>query len=339
MAVASSFESTSPDAALVAARDAAVVCDLTPLRVLAIAGADAESFLHGQLSSDVKGLAAGVCRHTCFNSPKGRMLANFPLWRVPGAPDSFRALLPGDIAEPVAKRLSMYVLRSKVTVTDVSAQSCLLGIGGRDGAGALAKALGTAPGTFEVRAAGPATVLGLPGPRFVAIVPVAAAESARAELLRHAAAASYDVWRWLTIRAGVPVITAATQDAFVAQTANWDVLEGVDFQKGCYTGQEIIARTQYLGRLKERAFLFHIDRSGVQTGERIFSEAFAGQPCGTVVNAAAAPGGGTDLLAVVQVAAAERGDARLGAPDGPALAPLPLPYAIPAAREPRKRIV
>jgi hypothetical protein len=135
------------------------------------------------------------------------------------------------------------------------------------------------------------------------------------------------------------VITAATQDAFVAQTANWDVLEGVDFQKGCYTGQEIIARTQYLGRLKERAFLFHIDRSGVQTGERIFSEAFAGQPCGTVVNAAAAPGGGTDLLAVVQVAAAERGDARLGAPDGPALAPLPLPYAIPAAREPRKRIV
>ncbi len=114
-------------------------------------------------------------------------------------------------------------------------------------------------------------------------------------------AASYDVWQWLTIRAGVPVVTAATQDAFVAQTANWDILGGIDFQKGCYTGQEIIARMQYLGRLKERAFLFHVDRSDVQPGERIFSEAFAGQPCGTVVNAAHAPGGGSDLLVVLQV--------------------------------------
>ena len=95
---------------------------------------------------------------------------------------------------------------------------------------------------------------------------------------------------------------------------------------------------QYLGRLKERAFLFHVDRSGVRPGERIYSEAFAGQPCGTVVNAAAAPGGGSDLLVVLQIAAAERGDARLGAPDGPALAPLPLPYAIPAATAPRGRI-
>jgi len=339
MEAAPARQSSSAEAPLLAARDAVVVCDLDRLRVLAIGGADAASFLHGQLSSDIKGLPLGACAHTSFNSPKGRMLANFPIWRDPANRESFRVLLPDDIAQPVAKRLSMYVLRSKVTLQDVSAQTCRLGVGGPAGADALVRALGNAPAPFAVQTAGDATILGLPGPRYVVIVPVASVDATRDALLHHAAAAPYEVWQWLTIRAGVPVVTAATQDAFVAQTANWDVLGGVDFQKGCYTGQEIIARTQYLGRLKERAFLFHVDRSGVQSGERIFSEAFAGQPCGTVANAAAAPGGGSDLLVVLQVAAAERGDARLGAPDGPLLAALPLPYAIPAASEPRKRIV
>ena len=135
----------------------------------------------------------------------------------------------------------------------------------------------------------------------------------------------------------MPVVTAATQDAFVAQAANLDILGGIDFQKGCYTGQEIIARTQYLGRLKERTYLFHADAREVAAGERIFSAAFEGQPCGTVVNAAPAPGGGSDLLAVLQIAAADEGDARLRAPDGPRLAALPLPYAIPAPSAPRGR--
>ena len=125
----------------------------------------------------------------------------------------------------------------------------------------------------------------------------------------------------------MPVITAATQDLFVAQTANWDVLGGISFGKGCYTGQEIIARTQYLGRLKERLFLFHAAGPAVAAGTRLFSAVFGDQPCGTVVDAAGAPAGGADLLAVLQLAAAESGDVRLGAPDGAPLEPLPLPYA------------
>lgn len=332
-------EPAAAAAALAAACDTAVVCDLAPLRLLAIAGADATAFLHGQLSSDVKAMPPGACRFTSFNSPKGRMLANFPLWRDPRSPEVFRALVPEDIAGPVAKRLAMYVLRSKVTIADVSAESQRLGIGGPAGVAALTAALGVAPGPFEVRESGPATVLGLPGSRFVVVVPGAEALAVQGELLRHATAAPFEVWQWLTIRAGIPVVTAVTQDAFIAQTANWDILGGVDFQKGCYTGQEIIARMQYLGRLKERAFLFHADRADARPGERVYSEAFAGQPCGTVVNAAAAPGGGSDLLVVLQVAAAERSDVRLGAPDGPLLTPLPLPYAIPAATAPRGRIV
>ena len=320
---------------MAAARDAAVVCDLSPLSVLAVSGADAEAFLQGQLSCDVKALAPGACRYGSFNSPKGRMLANFVLWREPAEDSGFAMLLPGDIAESVAKRLRMYVLRSKVTVTDVSAATRRVGLGGPAAASALRTLLDDVPGPFEIRRTDVATVLALPGPRFVILAPLPRADAAAcADSRESATPAAFAVWRWLTIRAGVPVITAATQDLFVAQAANWDLLGGIDFRKGCYTGQEIIARTHYLGRLKERTLAFHADTSEASPGDRIYSQAFDDQPCGTVVNAAPAPGGGCDLLAVLQLAAAERGDARLRSVDGPPLVPLPLPYAFPAAKPP-----
>jgi folate-binding protein YgfZ len=327
-----------PDPALAAARDVAVACDLTGVAVLAVTGADAHVFLQGQLSCDVLALPPGACRYGSFNSPKGRMLANFVLWRR--TPDGFGMLVADDIAESVAKRLRMYVLRSKVTIADVSRDTQRVGIGGPEAQTAVRAAFGAAPAPFEARdvqSPAAATLLGLDGNRFVALAPAGEADLL-APLTSRIATGDFAVWRWLTIRAGTPVVTAATQDAFVAQAANLDVLGAIDFQKGCYTGQEIIARTQYLGRLKERTGLFHTDATSVAAGDRIYSAAFEGQPCGTVVNAAPAPAGGTDLLAVVQLAAAERGDARLQAPDGPLLTALPLPYAIPEPTAPRGRI-
>ena len=327
-------------ASLVAARDSAVLCDLAPLAVLAIEGADAASFLQGQLSSDVAGLGDNACQYTSYNSPSGRMLANFLLWRAgAGAVDGFRALLPGDIAAAVRKRLAMFVLRSKVTVTDVSATLARHGVGGPAAAAAVGAALGAAPPPFGLVRADGVTVLGVPGPRFVVLAGTGQAEAMAAALGGSAAPAGFAVWQWLTIRAGVPVITAATQDKFIAQTANWDLLGGVNFRKGCYTGQEIIARSQYLGRLKERLFAFRTAATGmaIAAGDRLYSPVFADQACGTVVNAAPAPDGATELLAVVQLAAAASGDVRLAAPDGARLAPLPLPYEVPAAPEPRPR--
>jgi folate-binding protein YgfZ len=321
--------------ALVAARDAAVVCDLAPLHVLAVTGADASTFLQGQLSCDVASLARGTARLGTFNSPKGRMLANFVLWRN-ATSDGYSMLLAGDIAEPVAKRLRMYILRSKVTIADVSAEVQRIGVGGPDAPTAVRAVFDVVPGPLEVRTVGDASILGLPGERFVALAARTEADLA-ARLANVATPVSFDVWRWLTIRSGMPVITAATQDAFVAQAANLDVLGGIDFQKGCYTGQEIIARTQYLGRLAQRTYLFHTDAEAVAAGDKIYSSAFEGQASGTVVNAAPAPGGGSDLLAVLRIEAAERNDARLVAEDGPRLVPLPLPYEIPAPSEPRGR--
>src|SRR5262249_44897346 len=212
------IEASAGDLALRAARDAAVVCDLEPLRILSVAGTGAAAFLTGQLSIDTAGLPADSCRYASFNSPKGRMLANLVVWREPASHERFLLLLPGELAPAVAKRLSMYVLRSKVAIADATGEVARLGLGGPDATRVAKLAWGAAPAPVELRTFGAHAVLGLPGPRFVIIAPAAEADATRTELLRDATAASFDVWRWLTIRAGVPVITAATQDMFVAQT-------------------------------------------------------------------------------------------------------------------------
>jgi len=321
---------------LAAARDAAVICDLAPLSVLAITGPDAVAFLQGQLSTDVAALDLCTASHTSFNSPQGRMLANFVLWR--DGPSDFRALMPGDIAGAVGKRLKMYVLRSKVAVDDVSALSGRLGVGGPRAKAVLEGVLGAGPANMAVLRAGDVTVIGLPGQRYVALAPVEQAAALLDRLGRDALEAPYPVWEWLTVRAGIPVVTAPIQNQIVAQAANWDVLGGLDFRKGCYTGQEIIARMQYLGRLKERSFAFHADHAKVGAGARLYGPPFGDQACGLVVNAAPAPGGGTDFLAVVQLAAVEAGELRLDAPDGPLVSPLPLPYEVPPPAPPRGRV-
>jgi len=322
--------------ALIAARDAAVVCDLAPLGVLAISGPDAAAFLQGQLSSDVPALEPDFAQFTTFNSPKGRMLANFVLWRE--GPDDFRALLPGDLAAPVRKRLAMFVLRSKVTLADLSDDTARFGVGGPKAAETLRAAFGEAPGTLAVIHADGATLLGLPGPRYMVLAPVAEAAAVGERLAREAVHAPFAAWQWLTIRAGVPVVTTPVQDQVIAQAANLDVLGGINFRKGCYTGQEIIARMQYLGKLKERLFAFHADATSVAAGTRLFGQAFGDQACGIVVNAAPAPEGGCDLLAVAQLAAVAAGALHLGAPEGPTLSPRTLPYAVPPPEPVRGRI-
>ena len=175
----------------------------------------------------------------------------------------------------------------------------------------------------------------MPDGRIVIAVPNANAESVRNKLAAVATEAAPEYWRWLGIRAGVPVIVAATQDHFVLQAANWDLLGGVSFQKGCYTGQEIIARTQYLGRLKERMHLFHVDAAAPLPGTRLFGAVFGDQACGTVVDAAPAPESGSDLLAVVQMTALD-GPLHVGTPDGPVLAPRALPYSLPSPAAPNR---
>jgi tRNA-modifying protein YgfZ len=326
-----------PVGELAAARDAAVLCDLAPLASLAVAGPDAAAFLQGQMTNDVETLVVGASQFSAWCSPKGRVLANFLLRRV--AEDSFELLLPVSLSEPIRKRLSMFVFRSRVTLADASDATVRLGAGGPTAATHLAAAFGAVPALHRSTAIEGGTLIALPGGRFVAcVVPEGAPVLWQRLSAAALCAAGFPCWQWLTVRAAVPVITPPTQDQFIPQMLNLDALDGVSFRKGCYTGQEIVARTQYLGRLKERLALAHADAAPPPAGTRIFAAAFGDQPCGTVVNAAAAPGGGVDLLAVAQSAAIASGALRLGAADGPVASVLPLPYPLPAASEPRGRI-
>ena len=344
-AVASDPPSTTVSAPAAASPPAApispsapTVCAHVGSGLLDVEGDDAIAFLHGQLSSDVKSLSAGRAQYWSYNSPKGRMLANGVLWRPLGNPAGrVVLLLAGDLTEAIRKRLSMFVLRSKVTLADSRDRRTLLGLAGPGAAEAAREALGIDVHSFAVATFnGDASAFALPDGRILVACPPASAPIIHAALTRHAAAAGADAWRRFGIAAGVPKITAATSDLFVPQALNWDLLGGIDFQKGCYPGQEIVARMQYLGRLKERLYAFRTDAENVAPATRLYSAASSGeQPCGTVVNAAPDTTGGSVLLAVVQLAAVDADDVRLNATDGPALVRQPLPYAIPDAPQPR----
>jgi len=320
----------------------AYVCPIDDVGLLGFEGPDARAFLQGQLSNDTQALSHGHGQWTSYNSPKGRVLANFWLWQAPGLPglERYDALVSADLAAAMQKRLSMFVLRAKVRVTDRSSGHRFFGIVGTGAAAAVAAAYGGVPPAGQVVdvAGVPAQIVALPDGRFVAIATAEAAGAVDETLGRHAARADADCWRAFGVAAGVPWITAATSDLFVAQMINWDALSGVSFQKGCYPGQEVVARMRYLGRLKERLFPLHADAAPPSAGTRLYSPAFGDQPCGTVVNAVPAQGGGADFLAVVQLAAIDAPGLTLGTPAGVVLEPRALPYPLPDVAAPPGRL-
>ena len=314
-----------PAGELAAARDAAVVCDLAPFAALRVAGPDAEAFLQGQLTSDVATLDYGTSQYSAWCSPKGRVLANFLLRRSDGT--TFELILPAPLLEPIRKRLGMFVLRAKLSLEDASAGSVRMGIGGPAAAQAVAAVVSSAPSLHRSAPVDGGDLLQIDGSCFIAVVAPERAPQLWDRLTAHARPASFSCWRWLLIRAGVPIILPPTQDRFIPQAINWDALGGVSFQKGCYTGQEIVARTQYLGRLKERMVLAHAEVGIASPGAPLFSPSFGDQSCGMILNAAPAPGGGSDLLAVAQISAS--GELRLAATDGAPLSLSALPYELP----------
>ena len=306
-------------------------CLDTRWSVLRVAGGDAIPFLHGQLSSDVESLRPGSGQYWSYNSPKGRVLANGVLWRAP-ASDGITMLVAADLAEAIRKRLSMFVLRAKATIEDAGRAATLIGIAGDGAAQAVRDAFGPSLAPGAAAAFGrDAQAFMLPDRRVVVVAPQAQGPVLQAALARHAPWVGNDEWRWFGIAAGVPWITAATSDLFIPQTLNFDLLGGVSFTKGCYPGQEIVARMQYLGRLKERMFAFHVDGDPPAPATRVLA---GDDNVGAVVNAAAAPAGGSELLAAVSVAARDTGALRLA--DGRAITDLSLPYEIPAPTAPNR---
>ena len=303
---------------------------LTDWGLIRAQGPDAASFLQGQLTQDVAHLPADQARLAGYCSPKGRLLATFVLWRV----DAETVLLAcsADLLASTLKRLSMFVMRAKCTLSDVSGQLAVYGLVGT-AAGAWLE--GATPTTSAVAAA-VAKPWGLAthGSGHAIRLPEAAGQARwlLAQAVDSAAPAlpalAPDTWLWLEVQSAVARITAATVEMFVPQMINLDVVGAVNFQKGCYPGQEVVARSQYRGTLKRRAFVFDCD-AVLAAGQEIVHSADPGQPAGQVVLAALRPGGGSSALVETKLAALGSGQLHAGSADGPLLTRTALPYTIP----------
>jgi len=265
--------------------------------LLLAAGDDARAFLHAQLTNDIENLPPGRARHAGWCTAKGRLLATFLVVPFSGG---YLLQLARDLAPAVAKRLAMFILRSKVKLTDVSGQWQQYGVWGDSGPdGELAIAEGA--GKVEVR---------IDADRVL----VLCTESI-------AATAATEDWTLAEVRAGRALITQATQDQFVPQMVNLELAGGVDFQKGCYPGQEIVARAQYRGEVKRR--LYRLRGAALKAGQDLYTDEDREQASGKVVNAA-----GEESLAVLPVAVAEAKAPVRAQPQASALEILPLPYAL-----------
>ncbi len=288
-------------------------------------GADALSFLHAQLTQDVEHLGETQARLAGWCSAKGRLLASFVVWRE----DAQTVLLAcsADLLPATLKRLSMFVLRAKCRLADVSAERALYGVAG-SAARALAAARLPADAWSSVSAGG-ARLIRLPA---VEGVPRLLCVQAASAPPPEGPALDADTWRWLEVRSGVARIVGATVDRFVPQMVNFELTGGVHFQKGCYPGQEVVARSQYRGTLKRRMALFECE-GALEPGQEVFHSGDPGQPAGMVVLAATAPRGGSDALIEVKLAALESGTLHASAATGALLRRATLPYVLPAGND------
>lgn len=290
---------------------------LADLGLIRASGEDTAKFLHNLLTNDIEHLPVDGARHASLCTAKGRMIASFLVWRE--GPD-YLLQLSADILPGILKKLSMYVLRSKVRLADISAERALIGVVGAQVGPVAPMATAAFQGGTAIR---------LDAQRCVLAVPTDQAAAIEAEL---PGAASLDDWHLAEIRAGIPRIVAATQEAFVPQMVNYETaaVGGVSFQKGCYPGQEIVARTHYLGKVKRRMYRAKLG-AAFPPGTDVFTPEAGDQHCGAVVLTAPAPqveGGGYESLLVVQTSGAEANAVHVGSPGGPQAQLLDLPYTV-----------
>jgi folate-binding protein YgfZ len=298
---------------------ACALCDLSYLGLISVSGPDAADFLQGQFTNDIRELGEDNCQLSAYCNPKGRMFANFWLFRQG---DAIFMQLPRETLGPVLKRLSMFLLRSKATLTDVSDELVRIGMVGEQAESQLQNHFAALPDRPSqlIHQEG-LTLLRLPGltPRFE-IIGEAGAIAALWGSLGGTTPTDSSYWPLQDIRAGIPTVYAATAEAFIPQMVNMQLVQGVSFTKGCYCGQEIVARTQYRGTLKRRMYLAHVtgDRRPLPGEELTSPSAEHDQMAGQVVDAQPAPEGGYDALVMAQIAGFEANDIRLG-DNGPLL--------------------
>ena len=294
------------------------VTDLPYLGIIRVIGEDAVKFLQGQLTQDVALMGLSEARLAAFCNAKGRMQASFVVFKR--SDNDILMVCSRDILAQTLKRLSMFVMRAKARLSDATADFVLAGLTGT----AIDSIAGNAASAWTTAQFDAKNVIFLfPGAgveRALWCAPAGTAPPAGTSL-------APGIWDWLEVQSGIAMITLPIFEAFIPQMLNYESVGGVNFKKGCYPGQEIVARSQFRGTLKRRAYVVHGFETG-QVGQEVFSSADASQPCGLVAAAAPNPAGGFDFIVSMQTAAAAGLGLSLGAATGPALTLCALPYPL-----------
>ncbi|WP_457674315.1 CAF17-like 4Fe-4S cluster assembly/insertion protein YgfZ [Thiolapillus sp.] len=308
-----------------------VLCALASRGLIRVSGEDARDFLQGQLTNDINAVTAEQAQLSAWCNPKGRMLALFLVFMHDG---DLYLQLPRERLDAVLKRLRMFVLRARVVLEDVSDDLVIAGAAGA----CLEETITRLPGKdLGAVTSDDLTLIRLPGeqPRIQVVGTADAVNAFRQRMANRAATASEDWWTLQNIRAGLPEVLDATAEAFIPQMVNLDVLEGISFTKGCYTGQEVVARMKYLGQLKRRMYLARATgNSPMSPGDSLWSpHSQSAQGAGKVVLAARLPDGSQEALAVAEISVAGAGGIRLHDGQGPEITLDAPPYEIPELQE------
>jgi hypothetical protein len=312
----------------VSAHPGSYFCALTSSSLIAFSGPDAVSFLHAQLTSDVASLGASRTQYSGYCSPKGRLLATCLLWP---REDGMIMVLPSELREAIQTRLAKYVLRARVKVADATADYALFGLAGERAAVVAASLCGgRSAALHDVVAREKFGCTQVPLDRYLLLAPAPTAVAIRNALLELADERDESAWTALDVQAGIPVITPVAQEQYVPQMVNLDLIGGVSYSKGCYPGQEIVARTHYLGKLKQRMYRVRTGGDLASAGDALYSAEFGPDQASGAILYANHGATGTEALAVIQKSAAEAGGLRLKSSEGPAIEILSLPYPIPA---------
>lgn len=285
----------------------AILTDLSHLGMIRVSGEDAAAFLQNQLSNDVRHVNAGHSQLNSYCSPKGRMFTVFRLFTLGG---DYYLRMPAGLVEPVMKRLRIFVLMSKVKLEDASGELPGMGVAGLGVLKLLAEHFDPVPA--ETNAAvetGGVKILRVPGnERFEIYAPVATLQSLWERFEPVLTPAGADAWPLLDILNGIPNVYPETSEHFIPQMTNLQIIDGVSFKKGCYPGQEVVARMQYLGKLKRSMYRIQSSDNDIpQPGAEVVSTG-DGKPheAGEIVDARALPGGGYTALAVLQTASIDQ---------------------------------
>ncbi|WP_447592509.1 CAF17-like 4Fe-4S cluster assembly/insertion protein YgfZ [Aquipseudomonas campi] len=307
--------------------DSAFFCTLTHEGLLAVRGTDAAKFLQGQVTCNLNYLSQQSSSLGARCTPKGRMLSSF---RILPVSDGYLLAMASELLEAQLTELKKYAVFSKSTLSDETREWVRFGLSGGDGV-LVTLGLDLPQDANSVVHGHGLIALRLSDGRAELWAPASEADTLEARLCSQLPQAPLNDWLLAQIRAGIGQVVGATREQFIPQMINLQAVGGVSFKKGCYTGQEIVARMQYLGKLKRRLYRLRLDGNDVPAaGSELFSPVH-GSSVGEVVLAAQAQAH-VELLAVLQEDAVKDGRISLGN-EGPAVQLLDLPYQLDADRE------